>query len=185
MKHLLVILGSLFLTTFLLMPALGQEKSSNKFVGVKICAPCHKSEKVGNQFGIWQKSKHAEAFKVLLTPKANDVAKKKGSTKPAAETPECLGCHTVTADAAMLEKTFDVKDGVQCEVCHGAGSGYKSMAIMKDTAKAVKAGLMTFSDDAAIEKKCKSCHNEKSPTFKEFKFDASWAKIKHARPKKS
>ena len=185
MKHLFAILGSFALLMLLLAPALGQEKASNKYVGVKMCAPCHKAEKSGNQFGLWQKSKHAGAHKDLLTAKANDVAKKKGLPKPAAESPECLECHTLAAAASVLDKTFDAKDGVQCETCHGAGSAYKSMAVMKDTAKAVKAGLTLYADNASIEKKCRTCHNDKSPTFKEFKFDASWAKVKHPRPKKS
>lgn len=164
--------------------AWSQEKSANKYVGVKICAPCHKSEKTGNQFAIWQKSKHSESFKVLETPKAAEVAKAKGLKKPASESPECLECHAVTGDAKNLEKTFDPKDGNQCEVCHGPGSAYKSMAIMKDKAKAIAAGLAEYKDDAAIEAKCKTCHNEKSPTFKEFKFKEMWAKIKHSVPKK-
>ena len=39
--------------------------------------------------------------------------------------------------------------------------------------------------DAAIEKQCRSCHNEKSPTFKEFNFAERWAKIRHQLPKDS
>ena len=58
------------------------------------------------------------------------------------------------------------------------------MTIMKDKAKAVAAGLTDFKDDAAKEKLCKTCHNEKSPTYKEFKFKDMWAKIAHMRPKK-
>jgi hypothetical protein len=185
MKRPLMFVGMLGFLLLLALPSLAQDKSSNKFVGVKMCAPCHKAPATGNQFGVWQKTKHPDAFKALQTPQANDIAKKKGLAKPAAESPECLECHTLTADAASLDKTFDMKDGVQCEVCHGAGSAYKSMAIMKDSVKAVKAGLTLYANDAAIEKKCRTCHNEKSPTFKEFKFDASWAKVKHPRPKKS
>jgi cytochrome c5 len=74
-------------------------------------------------------------------------------------------------------------DGVQCEMCHGAGSSYKNMAIMKDTAKAVAAGLVIYKDRVVIEKKCKTCHNEKSPFYKTFKFEEMWAKIKHPIPK--
>ncbi|HEY6191718.1 MAG TPA: multiheme c-type cytochrome [Bacteroidota bacterium] len=185
MKPLLVILGSLLWLTIFTIPASGQEKAANKYVGVKMCAPCHKAEKTGNQFGVWSKTKHSEAYKALLTPAADAVAKKKGLTKPAAESPECLQCHTVTGAATAMDKTFDAKDGVQCEACHGPGSAYKSMAIMKDSLKAVAAGLTLYADNAAIEKKCVTCHNDKSPTFKEFKFDAMWPKIKHPRPKKS
>lgn len=38
-----------------------QVKVENKYVGVKMCSMCHKAEKTGNQYGVWQKSKHAEA----------------------------------------------------------------------------------------------------------------------------
>lgn len=181
------IIGSIVLVCFVMLAttaAWAGDKPTYKYVGVKICAPCHKSDKTGNQFGVWQKSKHSDAYKVLTTAKANEVAKAKGLKKSAAESPECLECHAVTADPAQFEKTFDVKDGNQCEMCHGPGSGYKTMATMKDKAKAIAAGLAEFKDDAAIEAKCKTCHNEKSPTFKEFKFKDSWAKIKHMVPKK-
>ena len=168
----------------LTIPLSAQESTSNKYVGVKMCSPCHRSEKTGNQFGIWQKSKHAEAFKALESPKAAEIAKKKGLAKSASESPECLQCHVVVADAKNVEKTFDVKDGNQCENCHGPGSAYKTLSVMKDKAKAVAAGLVLYKDEAAIEAKCKTCHNEKSPTFKEFKFKEMWAKIKHEIPKK-
>jgi hypothetical protein len=155
--------------------------AQNKYIGVKMCSMCHKAEKTGNQFGVWQKSKHAEAYKTLTGAKAAEIAKAKG-IKNAAEAPECLECHGAV-DAKLAEKTYDVKDGVQCEVCHGAGSAYKNMAIMKDHAKAVAAGLRDFTEKGAAEKVCLTCHNDKSPTHKEFKFDAMWAKIKHAVPK--
>ena len=163
--------------------SMAKESPTNKFVGVKMCIPCHKTEKIGKQADIWQKSKHAEAFKTLTTPKAAEVAKAKGLKKPASESPECLECHAIVADAAKVEKSFDAKDGVQCESCHGAGSAYKSMAIMKDKQKAAAAGLTLLKDDAAIEAMCKTCHNEKSPTHKEFKFKDMWGKIKHTVPK--
>jgi hypothetical protein len=160
-------------------------QAQNKYVGTKMCGMCHKSDKQGKQLDIWQKSKHAEAFKTLTTAKANEIAKAKGLKKPAAESPECLECHTIgkTADASLFEKGFDIKEGVQCESCHGAGSQYKTITLMKDKAKSVAAGLRIYKDDADIQKFCKSCHNEKSPAYKEFKFEEYWAKIKHAVPK--
>ena len=157
--------------------------AQNKYVGVKMCAPCHRSEKQGKQFDIWKGSKHAEAYKTLTSAKADEIAKSKGFKTAAVETAECLECHTVTGDAKMFEKTFDVKDGVQCEKCHGAGSAYKSITVMKDQAKAVAAGLHIWKSDAEIESLCKTCHNEKSPTNKAFDFKEMWPKIKHTVPK--
>jgi hypothetical protein len=175
MKRIIILLILVVAVALIGMP--GKASSQNKYVGIKTCAPCHKMEKTGNQFGVWEKTPHAQAFKVLSDPKAVAVAKKLGLKKSAAESPECLSCHVITSDA--VDKTFDMKDGVQCEVCHGPGSAYKTMAVMKDKAKAIAAGLTDFKDPAAIEAKCKTCHNEKSPTFKEFNFKASWDKIKH------
>jgi hypothetical protein len=152
-------------------------QSQNKYIGVKMCSMCHKADKTGNQFAVWSKSAHAQAYKTLTGPKAAEIAKAK-NIKNASEAAECLECHG--AVDAKLVGTYDVKDGVQCEMCHGAGSAYKAMATMKDKAKAIAAGMREFKDAAAIEKFCKTCHNEKSPTHKAFKFEESWAKIKHA-----
>jgi hypothetical protein len=171
---------SLSLLLILLLVVGFSAVAQNKYVGVKMCSMCHKADKTGNQFSIWSKSAHAEAYKVLTGEKAAAVAKEKG-IKNAAEAPECLECHG--AVDAKLVGTYDVKNGVQCETCHGAGSAYKSMATMKDKAKAIAAGLHEFKDAAAIEAFCKTCHNDKSPTKKPFKFEESWAKIKHSVPK--
>jgi hypothetical protein len=174
-------ISAIVLFAFLLLitiPGLAEDKTTNKYVGVKTCSMCHKV-----QFAVWEKSKHAEAMKTLSSPKAAEIAKTKGLKKSAAESEECLSCHIINAKAADVDKNFDAKQGVQCETCHSAGSAYKVMSTMKDKAKAITAGLTEFKDEASIEKFCKKCHNEKSPTFKEFKFKDSWAKIKH--PKKT
>ena len=180
--HLIrTIRGILISTLVLVLAGHGQ----NKYVGVKNCGMCHKAEKQGNQLGIWQKSKHAEAYKTLLSVKADSVAKSKGLKKPAAESPECLECHVIGYKVAadLVDKNFDYKDGVQCETCHGPGSGYKSIPIMKDKVKSAAAGLKLYKNEAEIEKLCRTCHNDKSPMYKDFKFEEMWAKIKHPKPK--
>jgi hypothetical protein len=149
------------------------------YIGASNCKMCHQTAKQGEQFKIWSGSKHAEAFKVLASPEAQKI--RKGAEKDA----ECLSCHVTAAgvDAKMLDKKFKMEDGVQCESCHGAGSGYKTMAVMKDHAKAVAGGMVDFKDETAIEKMCKTCHNDKSPTFKGFNFKDMWDKIDHPVPK--
>lgn len=152
--------------------------AQHAYVGVKACTMCHKSEKQGMQLAIWEKSKHAGAYTTLTTARAEEVAKAKGLAKPAAESPECLECHTFKGgpDAA------DIKQGVQCESCHGPGADYKAMGVMKVRASAVKGGMVVFADKAAIEAMCKTCHNDKSPTAKSFDFDARWKEIAHKKP---
>jgi hypothetical protein len=155
----------------------------NTYSGSASCGPCHKTEKSGNQIGAWQQSKHSQAYVALTTDKANEIAKAKGLAKPAAESPECLECHVITATPAADSK-FTAKDGVQCETCHGAGSGYRGMSVMKDHAKSVAAGMTDYGHDKAkIEAQCVKCHNSRSPTMKEFKFEEQWAKIAHPTPK--
>ncbi len=177
-----VIATSLLLTIFLV----GSIFAQNKFVGIKACAPCHKGEKKGSMAEIWEKSKHAQAYKSLESDEAKKIAKEKGLKKAANESPECLECHVTAAkaDAKLLDKGYNKADGVTCEACHGAGSAYKSMTIMKDNKKAVEAGLTVYKDEKAIEAYCVTCHNEKSPTYKEFKFKEMWAQIAHPLPKK-
>lgn len=172
---------SVIVAILLLLPvtALAQ----NKFVGTKACFMCHQTEKQGKQKDIWLKNAHSNAYKTLASAKADEIAKGKGISGPAVGAKECLECHTTVADAKLLDKGFDVKDGVQCETCHGAGSAYRNMTIMKSHEKSVAAGMREFKDAAAIEAYCKTCHNSKSPTFKEFKFMESWEKIKHTVPK--
>jgi hypothetical protein len=173
MKSILTLLVLAACVVFLTMPGVAQ----NKYVGVKVCSPCHKAS-TGDQFGIWSKSLHAQAFKNLQSKAADEIAKKKGLKTAAAASPECLECHVTPGEPKLQD------DGVGCEVCHGPGSNYKSMSVMKDKAKAIAAGLVLNKDEAAMEKACKKCHNEKSPTFKSFDIKKMWDKIKHPVIKK-
>lgn len=169
-----LMIAALFLLTF-------QAEAQNKFIGTKGCIMCHKGASKGNADQIWAKSKHANAYTTLTTDKAKEIAKAKGIENPA-EAKECLECHTLgaTYDASLFDAKFDIKQGVQCESCHGAGSAYKPASIMKNKAEAIKNGMNAF--EGGIEKHCVTCHNDKSPTYKEFKFTEMWEQIKHKKP---
>ncbi len=167
----------------LLLSVLGtaQEKEiEHKYVGSAKCKTCHKSEAKGAQYTKWTESKHSKAFEVLASEEAVAVGKKLGIDNPQTSD-KCLVCH-VTAFSAPAEakaESFDQTEGVGCEACHGAGSDYKKIKIMKDRETAVAAGLI-ISD----EKLCVDCHNEKSPTYKEFDFEEASKVIAHLNPKK-
>jgi Cytochrome c554 and c-prime len=155
--------------------------ADHKYVGVATCKMCHKA-----QFEVWGTTLHSKAMETLKSPEAQKIAQQKGLKTSAAESPQCTKCHETAADAppAMLDAKFDKTMGVQCETCHGAGSDYKSMTVMKDHAKAVEAGMAPIKvADGSAEKQCVQCHNSESPTFKDFKFQSFWEKIKH--PKKA
>jgi uncharacterized paraquat-inducible protein A len=101
------------------------------FIGVEKCKMCHKI-----QYDSWATTKHA---------KATENAKAAKDMKFEAA---CLTCHATNKDEAMA--------GVQCEACHGAGSDYKSLSVMKDLEKAKAAGLVIPTQDT-----CNGCHDGK------------------------
>ena len=172
----------LLIMTILVVNSYGQDKKANSFIGAEACGMCHKTDKQGKQLDIWKKSKHAEAFKTLQSEKADKIAADLGHKTPAAKTEACLKCHAsgYNVDKALIGEKFKVEDGVQCETCHGAGSNYKSLKVMKNKQDAIANGLNVPEN---VEKFCTSCHNSDSPTFKEFKFAEMWDKIKHPTPK--
>jgi len=156
-KIVLVIMLSAF--TFILI---GAEKFT--YVGTKICAMCHKGPSKGMVWEKWQASSHAKSL-ASLAAKCED------------KNPVCLGCHTTAfknggyeigaANAANFAH-------VGCEVCHGPGSAYKSISIMKDKKQALLNGLIIPNENT-----CRQCHNSKSPTFKGFNYQEALKKIDH------
>ena len=156
--------------------------AQNKYVGAKFCSTCHKAGKGGESYKVWEASAHAKAFEVLKGDEAKKIAKAKGMSTPPHESEACLKCHVAGGGTAKnIEKTFKMEEGVICEVCHGAASGYKILHSKGDLEKSKAAGLV---EGDKTGKLCKTCHNEESPTFKEFKFEEMWAKIAHGLPEK-
>lgn len=142
------------------------------YVGAAKCQMCHKSEKQGQQYPMWQSMKHSKSFAALSTDEAKALA------ADAPDNPECLKCHSPLAQKAPELK----EEGVTCEVCHGPGSEYKKMSIMKDHAEAVKNGMTEYGSPEAIKAKCLSCHENAHD--KPFDFSAAWEKVKHPVPEK-
>ena len=126
-----------------LMPAAAW--ADHTFIGAEKCKMCHRL-----QYESWAVTKHANTWTAL---KANEKTKV-----------ECVSCHST--NGAELPS-------VQCEACHGAGSDYKALAIMKNRGKAIAAGLI-LPDEAYCTSKC---HNPKSQTFKGFNFRAAVLKV--------
>jgi hypothetical protein len=177
MREARILGGVLLLAVFFTLSGVAE----NKYVGAKFCGACHKSGKGGNAYAVWEKSGHAKAFETLKTAAADEIAKKKGLKTAAAESPECLKCHVTGGGSAKnVEAGFKKEEGVTCEACHGAASGYKMLHNKGDIAKAKEAGLMLDKSP----KLCEKCHNAESPTHKDFKFDEMWAKIEHKLPPK-
>ncbi len=190
MKKITVLLLSIGLMLFFVTALMAQEqaaapekaapaKVAHKYVGAAKCKMCHNSAAKGDQFKIWSASKHAKAYETLASTEADSVAKALGVEKPQTNA-KCLGCHVTgfAAPAADKEASFAQAEGVGCEACHGAGSDYMAMKVMKDKPAAIAAGLIVPN-----EKTCVGCHNETSPTYKKFVYADFEKQIAHMIPK--
>lgn len=166
---LLVTVGTVLFTAILSFAE--EAKKTFTFVGNAKCVVCHKGPSKGNIYEEWQKTKHATAFATLGTEASAEIMKKLGREGSAQDDKECLSCHISTLEF----KT----EGVNCESCHGAGSGYKTMSIMKDRKLCLENGMVE-----SPKENCVQCHNEKSPTFKGFNFEEMYPLIEHhSKPK--
>jgi hypothetical protein len=156
-----------FLVVIFVIAFAGTSLASD-YVGASKCKICHKGEAKGNIYEIWEASRHAHAYETLV---------EKGEQ----ENPECLACHVTGYNQPTGWGAEGVENekfaGVGCEACHGPGSDYWKMSIMKDREQAVAAGLQF-----PTEAECVACHNEKSPTYKEFNFEEFYKKIEHKIP---
>lgn len=149
------------------------------YVGAKVCGGCHAAA-----HQTWLKSKHARAFDTLYSRESPAVARLSGIPGKPWQSPICLGCHSTAFDTEKWERddTFRAVDGLQCEGCHGPGSDYAEAGIMRDSRRAMTAGLRK--PEARF---CAGCHMEKNSHAKALRpaavFDhtQSWRTIRHDR----
>ncbi len=150
--------------------------TAEEYRGAKKCRMCHM--KIHKK---WLTTGHAVAFESLKPGVKAEIKKKAGldPQKDYTADAECVSCHTTGNDA--------LRPGIQCESCHAPGKGYSRPTIMnkkkwkadpdKQRKLALDAGLIVAPDESY----CKTCHNEKSPTFKSFDFKARYEEIKHKK----
>ena len=128
------------------------------YVGSRACGECHSGRGMGDQYGLWLYSKHSMAYTALARPEAKEIATISGLRQEPQKAAICLGCHSTAYNAEPWEKdeAFRLEDGVQCEACHGAGSEYMALDVMRNRQAAMRAGLRM-----PTEKDCMTCHIEK------------------------
>jgi hypothetical protein len=135
-----------------------------KYIGAMKCKMCHNKPAKGEQYNTWLAGPHAKAMESL--------------TGDDAKNPDCLKCHATFAEFdKSLHQGIKLDEGVSCESCHGPGSVYKSMSIMKSREKSLANGLIIPTKEV-----CVKCHNEESPTFKGFNYEEYVARISHDDP---
>lgn len=173
MKQILLILG-----TLLLVCGVALTTGGHKYAGIKKCKMCHKGEKNGMIFEKWQESSHAKSYAVLGEDAAKEVYTKLGKSGNPQDDPECLKCHvTGFGEDSTVTANLIITDGITCETCHGAGGDYWKKTVMENREQSIAAGMIE-----APKEQCLKCHNEESPTYKEFNLEERWARISHSRP---
>jgi YVTN family beta-propeller protein len=152
------------------------QKGQPKHIGIRICATCHKGPMMGYQFSKWRLSAHSQAYAVLSSKRAYEIAKEEGLKDDPQISQACLKCHTTAyhqpAGGAM--DICSIYEGVGCEACHGAGSNYYPEAIMRDSHAAKAAGLKEVTRET-----CLGCHEDAHG--KDFDFDEAMKKIAHPK----
>lgn len=172
-------------------------RAQNQYVGVKTCARCHDTGGERSPVHRWRASKHAGAYGALAAHSESKPRKcqdlelwiveigrgvKYGLPRPAAESKECLPCHTTAfgAGSQLLAPSFDPKDGVQCESCHGPGSAHVE-ARAANLVEPATAGFRRYEGERAIQARCQGCHEG---TCGDFDFAAAWPRIAHPKSRK-
>jgi len=131
-----ILLSILVILSLSLVAQESEKKPEYTYKGANWCKMCHRQD---NIYSSWQETAHAGAFDVL--PEAQR------------ENEQCLSCHATaeTARGKLLE-------GVQCEACHGPGSGYAKQTIMEDREKSIANGLILGDRETCIK-----CHTDDLP----------------------
>jgi YVTN family beta-propeller protein len=121
-----------------------------QYAGAMACARCHTGEAKGYAFGRWRLSPHANAYFALQGSKAGEIAAREGVEGDPIKSTVCLRCHTTGYGGASgrLLPSFLKEMGVQCEACHGPGSGHID--------RAGQEGAIIAKPDRTV---CGSCHN--------------------------
>ncbi|MDG1906440.1 MAG: multiheme c-type cytochrome [Arenicella sp.] len=140
----------------------------DKHLGVASCASstCHGStvafagsNVLQNEFRTWnEEDPHARAFKTLLSPESQKIARKLG-LKSADGATACLGCHSGNSVPIDLRgESFSLSDGVGCETCHGGAGRYIESHTKATHQDNLSAGLTPLEKPVERAQLCVSCH---------------------------
>lgn len=163
-----------FVVAMLAAPFSVAAEGKHAYVGSTKCKKCHLKE-----FKSWSETKMAKAFEALK-PGVNADKKKAAKLDPNKDytaDAKCVGCHVTgqgkNGGFVDITSTPDLA-GVGCEACHGPGGTYIQKPYMTlENKEYKKAELVAVGMVGEVTKEqCVPCHNEKSPFFKAFDFEA-------------
>ncbi len=104
-----------------------------------------------------QAGAHSRAYAVLGGARGRQIAATLGLGS-ATSAPQCLGCHATVGSAHGSQ--FQISDGVGCESCHGAASGWLAShyALAGSHAANVRNGMTDLVDARRRASVCLDCH---------------------------
>lgn len=145
---------------------------AGSYEGVASCAgsTCHgRNEGDGkvvrqDELRLWQDPSspagaHSRAAAVLASPRGERIAAALGLGR-AESAGACLGCHSTNAPAAQRGGRYLAADGVGCESCHGAASGWISShyAVPASHASNIASGMTALERPQVRASVCLDCH---------------------------
>lgn len=146
---------------------------SGEFVGSAKCGECHKTA-----FGIWSKTKHAQATQSLAT-----------ATPPRLHDPECLSCHATGwspqefypfASGFMSLTETPQLEGNGCENCHGPGGGHVAAEAGRNLTLRDQMRQAMRLTKATVELNiCVKCHDGDNDPHFAGNFEKYWPKVEH------
>ncbi|HUP61416.1 MAG TPA: multiheme c-type cytochrome [Thermoanaerobaculia bacterium] len=140
------------------------------YVGVATCvnSGCHGSTEplnaariLQNEYYTWlNDDRHAQAYNILFNAQSARIARNMRLKSSADKEKICLDCHTTNVPAAQVEGVIDREDGVQCEVCHGAASGWRAEHTDEGWTheQSVARGMIDLRDLPVRAHTCHRCH---------------------------
>jgi hypothetical protein len=154
-------------------PAPAQAQGGSRtYEGVASCAgsTCHgRAEGNGevvrqDEIASWQEPSaatgaHSRAYAALASPRGKQIAATLG-IGAATSAPQCLGCHATYVPEARRGARFHTSDGVGCESCHGAASGWITTHYAKAATHGsnVAAGMIPLDRPQPRARVCLDCH---------------------------
>lgn len=150
MQHTMTLATMALLASLVTAPAVVAQESAPQgvegYAWAGACQECHEAIHTS-----WAATKHATAINRLNSDE------RKGS--------QCIGCHVTGPKQAVMVEGKQANGGVQCEECHGPAKAHIDAARAGNVAS-VK---LTRKAPAAL---CQTCHNEKSPHYRGFYYNA-------------
>ena len=141
-----------------------------KYIGPGSCAAtsCHGSVKpvpgsriLQNEYSTWiLQDKHSRAYQALTGDVGERMARILKLNAKAEESPKCLVCHALYTTHEQRGRSFEISEGVSCEVCHGPASAWLGPHTTREWPheKSVALGMVDTRSLIPRTQKCLQCH---------------------------